>query len=495
MATAAARSATGVSAGHPLRQRALIVLPSTGEFDSRTYRIARTLVERGHEVTVLARWSDGLPFDERHPLGYRILRVRAAAIDGLPFPGLVRPLGAIARRLYALRTGASVRPLRSQDLGAGPLGAVGAAAEDGGRASLPWADPASGRASRARRVFSGVACRLVTAPRRAFYWLIRRLAIPLKIRAFERGARLVAPSADLYHGMAYMAIPIALALARRTDGRVIYDARDIYLEARNLARLRGPARWLIARGERSWARRADRVITVNDAYADVLAARFGIARPLVVMNCSFRYDPPWPRPRRFHERLGLPPDQQILLYHGGFFPERGLEQLLAAVPRLPDMAEVVLMGYGVLEAELRRRANEPPLAGRVHVLPAVQPEVLHDWVASADVVAMLIQPSTLNHRLTTPNKLFEAMAAGVPVVASDLPGMAGIVRETGCGLLVAPDDPIGAAEAISSLLELEEADRRAWRDRAVAAAQTIYNWERQADVLLAEYTRLSGRPW
>src|SRR5438128_690851 len=75
-----------------------------------------------------------------------------------------------------------------------------------------------------------------------------------------------------------------------------------------------------------------------------------------------------------------------------------------------------------------------PAPDRIHVLPAVAPADLHDWVASADVVAMPIQPSTLNHRLTTPNKLFEAMAAGVPVVASDLPGMATIVTETGCGV-------------------------------------------------------------
>ena len=60
---------------------------------------------------------------------------------------------------------------------------------------------------------------------------------------------------------------------------------------------------------------------------------------------------------------------------------------------------------------------------------------------------MPIQPTTLNHRLTTPNKLFEAMAAGVPVVASDLPGMAAIVRETGCGLLVDPTDPAAMAAA------------------------------------------------
>ncbi len=54
---------------------------------------------------------------------------------------------------------------------------------------------------------------------------------------------------------------------------------------------------------------------------------------------------------------------------------------------------------------------------------------------------MAIQPTTLNHRYTTPNKLWEAIAAGVPVVASDLPGHGAVVLETGCGELGRPDRP------------------------------------------------------
>ena len=108
---------------------------------------------------------------------------------------------------------------------------------------------------------------------------------------------------------------------------------------------------------------------------------------------------------------------------------------------------------------------------------------------------MPIQPSTLNHRLTTPNKLFEAMAAGVPVVASDLPGMAAIVRETGCGLLVDPTDASAIAAAISSLLDAPVAERDAMRKRSLAAHRSTYNWESQAAILLGEYGRLTGRPW
>src|SRR6186997_1267945 len=69
-------------------QHAVLVLPSTGEFDSRTYRIATTLLSRGHRVTVLARWSKGLAREETVPAGYRIVRIPVSAVDGLPFPRL-----------------------------------------------------------------------------------------------------------------------------------------------------------------------------------------------------------------------------------------------------------------------------------------------------------------------------------------------------------------------------------------------------------------------
>jgi glycosyltransferase involved in cell wall biosynthesis len=458
----------------PVPQRLALVLPSTGEFDSRTYRIATTALARGHEVTVLARWQAGLPTDEMHPAGYRIIRIAASSIDGLPFAGARRWIG---RRLRSVRGS-----------GGGAAGSQASAAAVPGTVTDTDPDaaiPPSRTVPPARRA---------SPPRRIFAALVRRLAIPLTIRSHRRNAEGVAPPADLYHGMAYMGIPVALGLGRRHRATVVYDARDIYLEARNLARMRGPARWLLAAAERRWAHRSARVITVNDAYADVLEGRLRIRRPLVVMNCSDRYDPPDPPVRRFHDRLGLGPDRFVVLYHGGLFPFRGIEQLIEAMDALPE-ADLVLMGYGALEAELPARIAASPAGARIHVLPAVPPADLHDWVAAADVAAMPIQPSTLNHRLTTPNKLFEAMTAGVPVVASDLPGMASIVTETRCGVLCDPTDPASIAAAIRQILDASPGDRRAYGARGRSAVAARYNWAAQAAGLFAEYGRLTGRPW
>jgi glycogen(starch) synthase len=427
--------------GHPgvVPQRAVIVAATSVAFDSRTHRLATTLTDRGHDVTVIARTAAGLADDEVVREGYRVRRVPARALDGLPIPGTVR--GAL-RRL-------------------------------------------DGMAGRSR----GRSPALVRG-------LTRSLRVGLETRSQIRSAVTLAPPAEVLHAMAFLGLPVALAMSRGGDGGVVvYDARDIYADAANIARLPGPLRRAFERVERRWARRARRVVTVNEPYADVLATRLGPPRPLVVMNGPMPWLRPATAPRRFHEHLGLAETAQVVLYHGGFSPGRGIEQLIEALPLLAREVVLVLMGYGILADELRVRAADPVLAGRLRVLPAVPPNELIGWVASADVAAMPIQPTTLNHRLTTPNKLFEAMAAGVPVVASDLPGMAAIVRDAGCGVLCDPTDPAAIAAAIRSVLAASPDQQAAWRQHGIAAASGRYSWEAQVAGLLAEYGRLTGRPW
>jgi glycosyltransferase involved in cell wall biosynthesis len=466
----------------PVPQRALIVLPSTAEFDSRTWRIATTLVARGHAVTVLARWAPGLARDERVAGGYRVVRVPVSSVDGLPVPRWARDTIARTRQRRAGRP--STPPVSTRDAADPGVAAVSPA-------GVPTPSPAD--APTAPRVGPGArVARAIAAVRRI-------AAIALTVRSQGRATVAVAPDADLVHGMAYMGIPVALAVGRRVGAPVVYDARDIYLDAGNLARLPRPARSVVGARERRWARAADRVVTVNVPYAEVMAERWELPLPLVVLNCAYRTAAPETLGRRFHERLDLPPDARVVLYQGGFSSGRGIEQLIEAIRAVPG-AILVLLGYGYLLPAIERLAAapdlvDPRLGPRVRILPAVPPTELLDWVACADVVAMPIQPTTLNHRLTTPNKLFEAMAVGVPVVASDLPGMAPIVRETGCGVVCDPTDPAAIAAAVREILDAPPAIRAAYRSRALAAAHATYCWEHQVEALLAEYGRLTGRPW
>jgi glycosyltransferase involved in cell wall biosynthesis len=297
------------------------------------------------------------------------------------------------------------------------------------------------------------------------------------------------PDADIWQSEGLVTLPVALALRRRRGGRVVYDSRDVHVESGRFARLPGPWRELLRRRERAWVRACDALVTVSRPYADVIERTLRRRPDAIVMNCP----EPWARPEvpepRFHDRLGLPAGTRVVLYLGQLVAHRGIEELCQAIG-LVDRSALVLIGFGVDEARLRAFAAEQPHADRIHFLPGVPPDEIAVWTAAADVSAMPVRASTLNHRLNTPTKLFDAMGAGTPVVASDLPGMAPIVRETGCGVLCDPADPRDVARAIREIVDSPPDRRAAFRDACLAAAAGPYSWTRQADVLVDLYRRL-----
>jgi glycosyltransferase involved in cell wall biosynthesis len=248
---------------------------------------------------------------------------------------------------------------------------------------------------------------------------------------------------------------------------------------------KAPFAWL----ERHWARQVDAILTVNDAYADILGRRFDVDRPPVVRNTPDRYARPTPPPDLIRGALGLGPETRVVLYQGGLLSDRGIEQGMDAIADVPS-AVFAVMGFGSAEAEIRKLAESPPYRDRVRMLPPVPPDDLLDWTASSDVMLMAIQPTSVNHTFTTPQKLWEAIAAGVPVVASDLPGMAAIVRDTGCGVLVDPTDPADIARGIRAIIDAPADEVEAMRERTWRAGQERYNWEHETETLLGLYRDL-----
>ncbi len=418
---------------------------SRGEYDARTFRMAKSAVDAGFHVTVYARWHRGLaPVEERD--GYRL--IRAPRDWRYIVPGLRR----IARRRYRA---AMARP------------------------SSSWPASSAGAGDGKRRF----------RPLDRWHWWLRVREFPLRPMGWAVALDDVVEPADIWHGMWAGSLPALARMRRHHGGRTIYDSRDIFMKSRLFARLGRPGRSVLEWAERRWAHAADRVLTVNDPYADLLEQLLRIPRPEVVMNCRERWTPPTPRPDLIREALGLAAATGVVLYQGILTMERGIEQSMEAILAVPS-AVLVLVGFGAMTDELAEAVSKPPYQGRVYLLPPVPPEDLLVWSASADALVMAIQPTTLNHRYTTPQKLFESMAAGVPVVASDLPGMATIVGETGAGVLCDPTSPASIAAAIESIVSAPPGERQAMRERALRAAHDRYNWDAQLGTLFGVYREL-----
>ena len=144
--------------------------------------------------------------------------------------------------------------------------------------------------------------------------------------------------------------------------------------------------------------------------------------------------------------------------------------------------------------ELLRRSRSGPWETRVHVLDPVPPSELLEWVASADVGVMPNPGATWNDRLSSPNKLFECIAAGTPVVAGDYATMRRIVLDDPAGPLGAVCDPLSPAAiagAITAIVTSTSAERESLRARCRRAAADRWNWETEASRLLSIYAEIA----
>ena len=313
---------------------------------------------------------------------------------------------------------------------------------------------------------------------------------------WARAAARVAGPADVYHGHDLTGLPAAV-FARDMHGgtaRVVYDSHELFVTSGAVV---GRPSWAVAwlaRREQEWAATTDAVVTVSHGYAAELGPRLGRDDVVVVHNCPPRPIGKLVRSELVRDAAGIPSGARIVLYHGGLRPGRGIRQLAEAMlePGL-EGAHLVFLGFGPSRDEAEQLAREARFTGRIHVLGPVPPMEVVSWVVSVDVAAMPIQAHSQSYYLSTPNKMFEAFAAGVPVVASDFPGMRGIVAEDPerpLGELCEPADPASIGRAIRKIVELSPDAWAGLAARCRQAAVERWNWETESDRLVQLYRRL-----
>ena len=240
--------------------------------------------------------------------------------------------------------------------------------------------------------------------------------------------------------------------------------------------------------EHRYLPRTDAVLTVNDSIADRMAATYGIERPVVTHNVPERQAVP--RTDALRERLGIPAEQRIVLYQGLVRDGRGLERLVDAMRDVPDAALVVI-GDGPAKAALVQQAADA-LGERAHFLPHTPPDDLLRLTASADLGVHVPEPITESIRLALPNKLFEYLMAGLPVVVANIPEMRRVVEQFDVGLVVDPYDRDGLAAALRQALD-DEAARQRWRANAPQVFET-FRPERDKERFQDVYRRLLQQP-
>src|SRR5262249_3384725 len=200
--------------------------------------------------------------------------------------------------------------------------------------------------------------------------------------------------------------------------------------------------------------------------------------------------PPYAPPvssNRLRETLNLPPETKIALYQGNLQANRTLHILVEAARYLEPVIVIVLMGKGTLRDRLQTMIVEQGDQDRVRMCRAGPYAEVLEWTASADLGLTVFERHFSPHiYLCLPNKLFEYLMAGLPVLTSRMLAVAEIVTTYGVGRVLDTLDPQVVGQALRPLLA-DRAELERMRHQALEAARQELNWEIEQRQLVQLY--------
>ena len=279
---------------------------------------------------------------------------------------------------------------------------------------------------------------------------------------------------------------------------LVYDCHEFTVGTVNRSRLNA---FLVRTYERFLMKKCRVSIVATDTIADIVTDAYKLReRPTVALNTPFYWkldDAAAAQTRSdLCSRFGMPEDTFLVVCHGKISQTRGVETLVEASAKTENTS-VLILGNGPEDhiAHLKQRCAELGVADRVFFMPAVPNAELWKYLSACDAGIITLVPWIQNSYLSLPNKLFEDIQAMIPVISSDLPYIAKIIKEYDIGLLYEPENPDRLAEAIERLRTDKELYTRFRKNLETAKNRLCWEQEKTklADALTCVAAELAAR--
>jgi glycosyltransferase involved in cell wall biosynthesis len=279
-------------------------------------------------------------------------------------------------------------------------------------------------------------------------------------------------------------LPLGFVLGKLRRTPIVYDAHESFPDMLEGSVPPAVQRALV-RVENALIRRIDLLITVGEKLRQHFVAR-GACRSVVVGNwkrlSDFSRSPG--QVTEVRRQLGIPPEALVVVCITQLLRDRKIEELLRAVEASPGVY-LLIGGKGVLDDMVALAAAANP---RIQFLGFVSGKRIADYTCAADVVYYGFDPRNPNARFSAPNKLFEALAAGRPLITGNFGEIADVVRDARCGIVLQEYSVAEIQNAFTALAD--PARRKEMSDDAAAVGRASMNWEKGEDTLRQEYTAL-----
>lgn len=266
--------------------------------------------------------------------------------------------------------------------------------------------------------------------------------------------------------------------------KIAYDSHELQSDR---AGMTNPwYRRMVIAVERLFLKATTPVFNVSPGIVNIYEQRYGLKNQHLIMNL------PEGRPElghhsKFRDRWPqIHPDATVFICQGKLTRQRGLEILVQAFERLnPDEFVLVLMGFGPMYDELAAVAEASP---NIYIHPAVPHSEITDYTSSADWGITNVQNICLSYLHSLPNKLFEYVQSGIPVIASNLEDTENFIRDNEVGLVM---DGESIESVVNTLREARELGAARFGAAVLRAAEK-YRWERQEPTIVKTFDELAS---
>ena len=228
------------------------------------------------------------------------------------------------------------------------------------------------------------------------------------------------------------ALPLSVFLKRKDKAKLIYDAHELETERAGLKGYKQKTAKIL---ERKLIKYCDKIIVVGDFIAEWYKNEYQRDDVYSIRNVPNKNSVVDEKSNILRELFGLSPEDIIFIYQGIINKGRGVDILIEAFKDNNDNKHLVIMGYGNQEY----LAKEASIKYKnIHFVPAVLPKEIPLYTSGADVGVFMVENIGLSYYLCLPNKFFEYLYCGLPVIVSDFPEMKSIVDKYNCGWTIPP---------------------------------------------------------
>lgn len=291
--------------------------------------------------------------------------------------------------------------------------------------------------------------------------------------------------ADVAHAHDLNTMLAAHWLKKTTGAKVIYDSHELWIHRNRVGRKAVVEKSIDKLVERWLIKDADQIITVCDSIGDWLVDRYkDIPSPVILRNMPYSIDLDV-NAITLKKRLGIPEDALTLIYTGKFTTGRGI---LAGIHLLSKIKNIhfVMLGYGddIFMDDLNKKINSLGVQDRLTICPPVPYSEVTSFISGADLALVYIEPICLSYEYALPNKLFESIQAGIPILGANLIEIEKLV--TGLNIGICFDNESDLAESLKSIDPLTVTQ---WKRNINSAKQQLC-WERESEKLTSCYSAL-----